>query len=180
MGYVKNLPQALGGVDLTFKKLQEMPSEVFRDYVWQVFLRVLRETPQWSGKAAANWNLSIGSPNFNFDDTLGDAVDLHGVAHARGDERWLRVARARNKPIVARIKARDKVFISNGVVGDNGGKGALAYMQALQSSSYWMQHLRQVNRPYEIAQESVVIVTEQFGRRGFFAPRVGGESWKAE
>lgn len=189
MGFIKNLPQALAGVDLRFAKVQEMPSEAYRNFIWDVFLRILRETPQWSGKAVANWNLSIGSPNMNYDNSLGDEigalgnsfqVGALGATHQRGDERWMRVARNRARPIMKSIRARDKVFISNGVKGDGDDVGAELYMQALQNPGYWAYKLREVNKPYEIAQESVIVVAMQAGRRGFFAPRVGGESWKEE
>ena len=79
-----------------------------------------------------------------------------------------------------KITARSKVFISNGVKGDGDDVGAELYMQALQDEHYWAYKLREVNKPYEVAQESVIIVAMKFGKKGMFAPRVGGESWRQD
>ncbi len=179
MGFVKNLMAFNTGVDLAFKQVADLGTDAYRSFIWDVFLRILKETPQWSGKAVANWNISIHTPNFNFDDSLGDEVGRYGVAHEKGDERWIRIARERNRPIVKRVRYRDKVFISNGVVGDtDGGKSAHAYMEALQDPGYWATKLRAVNKPYETAQESVIVVATRYGSRGFALPKVSGDSWR--
>ena len=190
MGFIKNLPKVMQGVDLSFKKVKYATDESYRNFIWEVFKRILRETPQWSGKAVANWNLSIDAPNYNFDDKLGDEIGSAGynfeqglaersaATHQRGDERWMRVARDRARPVMRSITTRSKVFISNGVRGDGDEVGAELYMQALQNEGYWAYKLREVNKPYEVAQESVVIIAMKFGKKGLFAPNVGGESWK--
>lgn len=180
MGHVTNLARFNIGVDLAFKQVAALGTQAYRDFIWQVFLRILRETPQWSGKAVANWNISIGAPNFDFIDNLGDPVDNFGVAHEKGDERWMRIARTRNKPIMQSIRYRDKVFISNGVTGDDdGGKSANTYLESLQDPGYWASKLRAVNQPYETAQESVIVIGTKFGSKGFALPRISGEDWKS-
>lgn len=184
MGLIKNMPQALQGVDLSFAKVSQMPAQAYREFIWDLFLRILRETPQFSGKGVANWNLSIGAPNFGFDPTLGDEIGApsfgskFAATHERGDEKWMRVARNRARPIMKLIRARDKVFISNGTTGDGDEVGAERYIEALQNQSYWVYKLREVNKPYEVAEESLVTVAMKFGRRGFFAPKIGGASWE--
>jgi hypothetical protein len=187
VGFVKNLPNALRGVDLHMRRVEAMTREQFQDFIWEVFKRILRETPQWSGKGVANWNLSIGAPNFSYDPSLGDEVgavgkNFHvgqlGDTHERGDERWMRIARNRARPIKNRIFLKDKVFISNGVTGDGDDVGAEQYIQALQDPFYWAKKLREVNKPYEVAQESVIVVAMQTMRRGLFSARVGGSSWE--
>lgn len=170
------------GVDLWFKQGRGILVANYRDLIWEAFLQILRSTPQWSGKAVANWNISIGSPNFNWDDTAGDEAMAHmgkALAHERGDEKWMRVARDRARRVVGpkgvNIKYGDKVFISNGVEGDDdGGVGSVNYLQDLQDPFYWHHKLREVNKPYETAQETILIVSTRFGSKGY--ARTGGNS----
>lgn len=179
MGFVRNWFNVDRGVDLWMRQARELPTQQFRVFVWTVFLRILRETPQFSGKAVANWNLSIGAPNFDWNDDYGDELEWDQDARARGDQRWIRVARDRARPIKDRIRSRDKVFISNGVRGDtDNGKSVEAYLESLQDPGYAARKLRVVNQPYENAQESVVVVATQFLSKGIALPRVGGEDWQ--
>lgn len=177
---VGNGRQFLNAVDVWMNQYRKLPVEMFREYVWEVFKQVLRATPQFTGRAVANWNMSIGTPNLDFDPNLGDDVDIiDGALHQRGDERWMRVARDRARPIMRAIRSGDKVYISNGVIGDDGkGDDNFAYMQALQSPGYWSKHLREVHKPYETVEESMVIVNTRFLNKGMSLPRVGGRSWE--
>jgi hypothetical protein len=175
--------QFINAVDIWMNQYRGVPVQMFRDYVWELFLRILRETPQYTGRAVANWNLSIGSPNFDFDPTLGDEPEFMSATdyfpkpvHEKGDERWMRRARDRARPIKDRIRSGDKVFISNGVLGDKDGDLNFAYMQALQGPGYWAQHLREVNKPYETVQESMIVIGTQFSNKGWQLPRIGGSS----
>lgn len=191
MGLVAN--RKLFEDDLGFwaNQYRGMAVQTFRDYVWEVFKRILRETPQYTGKAVANWNLSIGAPNFDFNDDFGDEPEFmskfaqfSSPVHEKGDERWMRKARDRARPIKDRIRSGDKVFICNGTVGDDdlgagevgGGAPGFNYMAALQDSSYWARNLREVNKPYETVQESMIIVATKFSNKGWQLPRVG-TSW---
>lgn len=181
MGFIKNLPQALKGVDLRIERVRALPTLMYRDFVWEVFKRILRKTPQYSGRGVAHWNLSVGAPNFTTYSGLGDddnttqpewdarfgGMSVESIAaHERGDERWMRVARNRARPIKNAIKATDKVFISNGAKGDDDEVGAELYIQALQNEGYWVEKLRLVNQPYEVAKESAIIVAQKYGKRG--------------
>jgi len=191
MGLVANRRMFEGELGFWANQYKGLAVQTFRDYVWEVFKRILRETPQYTGKAVANWNLSIGSPNFDFDDNLGDKPEymsssafFPSAVHEKGDERWMRIARNRARPIKDQIRSGDKVFICNGTSGDDdlgvgepgGGPDGFNYMAAFQNAGYWSQHLREVNKPYETVQESMIIVATQFSRRGFQLPRVG-TSW---
>lgn len=188
MGLIKNLPQSLRGIELRMARAKDMARDQYRAFVWQVFLRILRETPQYSGRGVAHWNLSIGSPNFTTYSGLGDdatkepawdpryGMHAKGIAaHERGDERWERVARNRARPIKDRIFLKDKVFISNGVKGDGDDVGAELYMQALQDPGYWVYKLRQVNKDYEVAQESMIAVAMKWQRKGGTMPPMWAE-----
>ena len=180
MGFVRNIFTVNTGVDLAMKKTRDLTADQFRDFVWQVFLRILRETPQFTGAAVANWNLSKGSPNFDYDPSLGDDLDpyMH-TARERGDRKWIEVAQRRNRPILRSITYKDKVFISNGVRGDDDdGRGVEAYMEALQDPAYAARKLRLVNQPYESAQESVIVVATRFLSKGIALPKISGEDWR--
>lgn len=175
-----------GGIDTWFKQVDGTLTDGYRKMVWAVFKRILEATPQWSGKAVANWNLSIGEPNMTWDPTLGDEIGHYDIAHSRGDSPWIRVATSRNWPIAQSIKYRDKVFISNGVRGDAGiwadeefGRASnFSYLEAMQQEgSPWHQSLRDVNKPYETVQESIITVATLYGSRGLTLPRVGGQLW---
>lgn len=191
-----NLYKFNQGVDLWLKQVKTMSHEQYQDLVWTLFLRLVRETPQSSGKAVANWNISIGTPNMDFDDSLGDppietsGTYTHGTkrglptvhleaAHVKGDRKWETVAWNRNRPIKNRIKYTDKVFICNGVMGDEkagDGHTTFAYMQAMQNPEYWAQNLRLVNQPYEMVQESVLIVATTYIAKGLGLSKVGGNA----
>lgn len=177
-GLIKNASKFDADVNVRMQQVKGLGVEMYKSFIWEVFKRVLRSTPQWSGKAVANWNLSVGAPNYSFDDSLGDEVSLYDIARQRGDEKWMRVARNRNRPILATIRYGNKVFISNGVRGDDdGGASGTNYLESLQNSTYWGQKLRLVNQPYETLQETLIIVGTQYGRRGVSLPRLSGESW---
>lgn len=180
MGFVRNVMTVNTGVDLAMKKVRDMAADQYRDFVWEVFNRILLQTPQFSGKAVANWNLSIGSPNFTYEDSRGDQVDwLTGATRERGDQRWIKVARDRARRVMKRITYRDKVFISNGVMGDDdNGRSVEAYMESLQDPGYAARKLRLVNQPYEIVQDSVIVVATKFLSRGIAVPRISGEDWR--
>lgn len=176
-----------GGIDLWFRQVEGTLTDGYRDLIWKIFVDILNSTPQWSGKAVANWNLSIGEANMTWDPTLGDEIGYHDIAHSKGDTAWIKVAKKRNEPIYNSIKYRDKVFISNGVKGDAGvwtdGKfmdgNNFSYLEAMQDKgSRWYETLRKVNKPYEGVQDSIITVATRYGKKGMTLPRVGGQSWE--
>lgn len=173
---MSNLSHFNNGIDLWMKRVRSMTEDMYRQMVWDLFLMLLRETPQSSGKAVANWNICIGSPNFDFDPSLGDEpmdvgsrTSFFEAAHDRGDEKWMRIARNRNRPIKDSIKYTDKVFITNGVLGDTdpGGTQDFAYLEAYMASGQnsWVDKLREVNRGKSV-QECVHVITRKWSTRG--------------
>lgn len=192
MGFARNIFKVNTGVELAMQKVREMTADQYRAFVWEVFLRILNETPQYTGKAVANWNISLNSPNYNFDPNLGDDLDLFEDPRQRGDRRWIQVAIRRNQPIVwgsgggprlgkgqGGLTYKDKVYICNGVMGDDDeGRAVEAYMEALQDPGYAARKLRAVNKPYEIAQESVIVVATRSLSKGISLPRMSGEDWR--
>lgn len=170
------------GVDLWVKQVPNLLTQDYRDLVYDILKRLVSVTPQFSGKAVANWNVSIGSPNFDWDEDLGDDIEpTLGEAHKMGDRKWANIALRRNKPIIDSIRYRDKVFISNGVRGDAGpysGAFDLAYLDAMQVPGKWQDRLREVNRPFESVQETMIIVGTRYLKKGLLLPKAGGFSWQ--
>lgn len=169
---------ALDGITMFMKKVEEAPIAQFRDFVWAVFVEILVQTPQWSGKAVANWNIGVGSPDYNWDDNVGDKVDLWATnARQKGDQEWIEYAKFRNHDKVygpGGIKRREKVYITNSVWGDDDKGGSMMYLQALQEPGYWQHKLRAVNRPYEVADETLIRMMVDYRKGvGFSLTRVG-------
>lgn len=166
---IKNPFYVNQGIEAMIRHVKSAPIEVYKTTVWKTFLRILRSTPQWSGAAVANWNLSVGAPDFSFNPNVGDEVDLWATnERARGDRKWIEFAQQRNRPKLKEITTRNhKVFFCNAVSGDtDGGKSSELYLQSLQDPAYWMQKLRSVNKPYETAQESIIAIAGETGAAG--------------
>jgi hypothetical protein len=186
MGLVKNLTEFDLGIDLFMKKVEDAPVQQFRQLVWMVFCEILEQTPQWSGKAVANWNIGVGSPDYSWDDTLGEpdvgTTALHNEPLEKGNQEWIEVAKFRNADKIKLIKRREKVYITNSVFGDDDhGRSSNFYLASLQDPGYWQQKLREVNKPYEIATETMIRVITEYGRGGGLAlTNVGGLSFGDE
>ena len=115
MARVQNLGNRKRGVSLSMQRLQNQKTEAFRAYVWAMFIRILENTPQFSGMAVANWNVSIGAPDFSYDPSLGANIDWKTVRdsapYKKGDRFWIDHAIRRNQAVLDSIKPGDKVFI---------------------------------------------------------------------
>lgn len=164
--YARNVFQVNQGVDLWLKRMEPMFVEQYRKIVWMIFMRILRHTPQYSGKAVANWNIGLGSPDYSFNESLGDSSDARIPSHVVGDPKWINRAKARNWPKIAQIQRRTKVYINNAVEGDTDNERTLTplYLQELQNPAYWITKLRLANQPYETAHESIIVVVDQRAR----------------
>jgi hypothetical protein len=51
----------------TLTKMRREAAQVYRGYSIVAFNFVLRETPQWTGNAAANWNYDVGGASYAVD-----------------------------------------------------------------------------------------------------------------
>lgn len=187
---INNLGVINNGIDLWVTRVEEMFVEEYRKLVWKVFLRILNQTPQYTGLAVVNWNIGVGSPDFSTHSYEGE-VDTIPVPNSafpekvmvprkRGDRRAIQAAARRNKPKLALITRRTRVYFSNGVSGDD-DRGLTAtplYLEELQDPGYWAHKLRAVNKPYETAQESVLFVMEREKRLGRgTARKIGGDNF---
>jgi hypothetical protein len=180
------------GVDVWLKQVKGLATQQYRDMVWEIFLRVVRETPQYTGKAVANWNISTGAPDFSFDESLGDHDPWFdppeiGISEtnpedlrSKGDRKWMQIAWNRNRPKKDAIRYNDTVFISNGATGDsdthNPDEG-FAYIEAIQQPGYWRSRLREENQPYESVHESMIFVMAKMRRWDSARPQFGTGDW---
>lgn len=171
---VANKKNTIDQLNFALQRLEDVQEEVFRDIVWQVFCRIISQTPQFSGAAVAHWTIGVGNPNTFYNPALGrqDGKRLRTLSGQqrpleRGNRYWMDVAKRREKPKLASIKKRSKVYITNGVLGDSdGGASGALYLESLQDPAYWSKKLRDVNRPYEVVMDSVAIVMGQWWGKG--------------
>lgn len=172
-----NFGPLTGGADIWLKQVAGVLTGEFRQMIRDLLARVLEATPQWSGKAVANWNVSIGEPDYSWNDSYGDYIQWGDDAHARGDKRWINEARVRNERVISTIRYRDRVHLTNGVSGDAGSymrsDKSLEYIDAIQVPGLWRDKLREVNAPYETLLESMIIVSTQYQSKGLVLPRSG-------
>lgn len=186
MGWVKNLTEFDLGIDLFMKKVEAAPVREFRELVWLVFCEILEQTPQWSGKAVANWNIGVGSPDYSWDDSLGEpnvgTTAVNASPLEKGNQEWIEVAKFRNLGKIEQIKRRERVYITNSVFGDDDhGRSSNLYLASLQDPAYWQHKLREVNKPYEVATETIIRVVSEYKRGGGIAlTHVGGLSFGDE
>ena len=59
MGMVKNLSSLERGIGVMMRRVEESYVAEYRQFVWAVFVRLLYETPQYSGTAVASWNILL-------------------------------------------------------------------------------------------------------------------------
>jgi len=153
--------QALRSIDVMVGAHQATAKGVYHEIVATLFWRILKETPQFSGNAVAHWTIGINAPapapvvnvpkvgRKRLRRLAGEIVPLQ-----RGNSYWINQAWARESPKIPKIGRKDKVYISNYVLGESGE----LYMELLQNPSYWSKRLRAVNKPYEVVQDSVAYV----------------------
>lgn len=184
MGLIRNPARVNDGIELFIKRVGDMYVKHYREVAWAVFVEVLRQTPQYTGRAVANWKLTVGSPDYDFDPDLGDKiVSIAGdqgidSAYYRGHPKWIEYAMNANLFKVAQIKRDSKVYITNGVQGDDDrGRANPLYLEALQDPSYWGVKLRAVNQPYETAQETIIKMAQRIGESHGFEFNAGGANF---
>jgi len=200
MGMISSLRQNLGDIEFAMDKTRFLTADAFRNYVWQVFLRILQNTPQSSGRAVANWNISANTPDFTVY-SQGGKIEYVGDSgrfkrleshRSQGFPEFIEVAKRRNKVKLygvgggprlgfkrGGITYNDRAFISNGVEGtSDDGSNIESYLSDLQNPGYAAKRLRAVNLPYENAQESVIVVSTKTGRVGISLPQVFDRGFK--
>jgi hypothetical protein len=143
-------------LDAAVAKMVKDADDVFRGFVTATFHRVLMETPQWSGNAASNWNVSKNAPDGTVTYTLkkaaapdrsaragllGEWDSPYGPAGAKGDPRGVQMATRRAAATLLTVSINDKVFLCNSAESlDN-----KSYIQYLEENPN--NFLRAVNSP---------------------------------
>jgi hypothetical protein len=159
---IKNYPQVAAGLELWLQRYKRHSVAYFRAMVWEVFQEILVQTPQFSGNAVANWNLSAGQPDYTSYVQLSQGLTPSGhVSHAqlrqKGDLPAIDIAMQRNLPKCKAVQLGQDVFFTNAAMGDDdGGRSSQLYLESLQDPAYWEVKLRAVNKPYETAAETVM------------------------
>lgn len=165
--------------------LLKMKQEVDQEYCGfaiGVFHRILRETPQWTGNAVANWNVS----KTNFDYSVNYTYREAGVAVAergmttgpksrrrnrlgtpvaiKGDPRAIAFAANRARSTLQSITVEDHVYLAN--AAEN--LSHKSYIKMLESNPN--DFLRPANRPGHMVEYTVNAVNAL----GVFSPVVVG------
>lgn len=167
---LSNHAQAANGLEVWVKQMEKVAVSTYRERCAGLLKELLYSTPQFSGKAVANWKMGIGAPDMSWDDRQGEKFDIldrkdgtgayvsFGHIRQMGDKKWIDQAWDDAKLRFRQIKLGDVVFFSNNVHGDtDGGKSDTNYLASLQSQSYWSDKLRLVNMPYQTAAETLLI-----------------------
>lgn len=154
--YTRAQRKAEENLRLSIVRLQNQRTDLYRKYVWAMFQRVVENTPQYSGLAAANWEIGIGEPSsfyysgagaFPEDDWRN--ADPSQIRH-KGHRAAVLDAYRRNINKIVQIKPKTRVYITNNA----------PHLKPLQEN--WMNVLRAVNRPYEIVEQSAAIIAHEF------------------
>lgn len=166
----------MAAIDELIRRTRDALVAEYREVVWEIFCRILEQTPQFTGRAVAHWDIQVdGDTSYFQNDSIGKDVNpLSGrhkksgafykqdTALRRGDSTYIEVAKARNKPKLKNIHRGSVVRFTNNVSGDtDNGTRSEFYLQELQDRDYWLDKLRGVNRPYETAQESIALIQAQ-------------------
>lgn len=53
-------------IDLEMARLDREISETYYLWTTRIFVDIVRQSPQWSGDMASNWNYSVKEPNYSY------------------------------------------------------------------------------------------------------------------
>lgn len=161
---IKNAAQVSQQLDLWVKRQGDMFVQEYRDLVWAIFLRLLKETPQYTGHAVASWNIGVGVPDMRETTYRSDVVDEPvpadestkagaagkglnvarwehpGNVREKGDSRAIEAAKRRNAPKLMQIKPGSKVFFTNTARGDMSSKVDKA--QGFAGETFYLEALQ--------------------------------------
>lgn len=193
---VKGTQLLVDQLDLYVRRAEQMYVEQYRKLIWETLKELVMTTPQWSGHAAANWNLGIGHPDTAVHED-GPTLQSGAEPVERGHPAAWRLVSARygggpGSAFMKTIQRGTKVYFTNSVVGDRGGRGPNARDLVLYLAEYqnpaWHHRLRAVNQPYETAEMVIQRMDAKWRkrpvgkgqRRGLGFGRMDGNSFNAE
>jgi len=142
-------------------KLQAHVEDQFRTFCYGVFHHVVNTTPQWTGNAAANWNVSTGSPDTGMHiEWLAEAEEggeklrgfpiFPGGPFQRGHEAAVKMAEEHNAPVFKQILLTDTVYVSNSATNLDGE----SYIMRLEQNPD--DFLRPENKPGEMVKSAIL------------------------
>ena len=147
----------LAGLEAWEQEAEKRITDTLRGISVALFNYAVLETPQWTGSAASNWNITSAYPSYDMDLTLKAVNKSERAAKrphwqtinsrygspvaAKGDERALHVAVGRNQGNLAAIDMWQPVYITNATEDLTGE----AYIRMLEDNPN--NYLRPVNEP---------------------------------
>lgn len=171
---VKGTNLVIAELDLWVTRRASMLVGLYRRLIWATLRELVLTTPQWSGHAAANWNIGVGAPDNEVHewDFKSEAVDpIFGDIKEVGDTEAWQAVKGRygggpESAFMKRIQRGTKVYFCNGVYGDKqwGDDEVVLYLAEVQSGTWsWGQRLREANKPYESAEEVIFRMDAEWG-----------------
>lgn len=148
------------GLDEAFDALTRECEQVVRGITVEAWNAVLRQTPQYYGRAVASWTYTIGRPVFV--DRSGEIVpdevaedDDSFPVRSKGDPTAIGVANSFNIGADRVFKLGDTVWFANGV---DHGEGP--YSVALEVPHI---RLRSANRPGQMVSRALDLMQSRYG-----------------
>lgn len=161
MFQVKGTNLVIAELDLWVRRQEAMIVSEYRRLIWATLRELVRTTPQFSGHAAANWNLGVGHPDNDVHNWEFRGLPAEADPRSKGDvEAWMAVSQryggGPDSSFMRQIHRRTKVYFCNGVYGDDrwGDDNTVLYLAEMQNPS-WQHRLRIANMPYETAEEVI-------------------------
>ncbi len=115
----------------------------FRGLAVSVFEYIVKETPQWSGHTASNWNFGVGSPNDSVNGEFLGSVPWRAAAlKHKGDPEAVGVAFHNNAGADRNVMLSDTIYITNDAKDKEGNS---TYLQNIETSPEGF--LREENLP---------------------------------
>jgi hypothetical protein len=124
----RNVPDFIKKLEAAVLNMEREANQVYRGFVTATFHRLLTETPQWSGNAAANWNVGINGSDFSVNYTLKEAAapdrsarrlrehkwdSPYGPAVSKGDERGIMMSVRRNAMKLSLVDVKHNTHLCN-------------------------------------------------------------------
>jgi hypothetical protein len=154
-----------GAIKKAKAELRQEVTDVFKGYVTVAFNMLVDETPQWTGHAAAQWNIGVNRLDMSTSSLFAaDRAEISGIFNSgkkvsgeliskklkyKAHPTAVNEARERNSDKVLQIALDKVIFLSNNAVDTIEG----AYAQKLEENPG--NYLRRVNRPGHMVMRTV-------------------------
>lgn len=170
----KSLAKFEAGLAAWEAKVTKHINDVYRGLAISLFNYAAWETPQWTGSAAANWNIQVGAPSSETTMELKRSnVSIRGMMTSdrqrsrnkygtpvtqKGDPRAVAVAVRRNSGKLAAVHMSIPIYITNAAKDFTGE----AYIKMLEANPN--SYLRPVNEPGHMVARGVAKASARFAR----------------